>query len=195
MLLPFVLRRSGGEPIDFEDPDEDAVFGRGKIEDFTWKGYLDFTTCTECGRCQSQCPAWNTEKPLSPKLLIMDEPSEGLAPLVVEHLNEQIARLLSGGVVTNANAALESARAPADTLPGLDAAVSWQVDGTNASRMMAIRANGTPTFRSVPMKPTKVAKMMSGAGMIPESASPSRNWPSLTQPRPTASPRTNGMAV
>ena len=33
---------------------------------------LDFTTCTECGRCQSQCPAWNTDKPLSPKLLIMD---------------------------------------------------------------------------------------------------------------------------
>jgi Fe-S oxidoreductase len=29
-------------------------------------------TCTECGRCQSQCPAWNTEKPLSPKLLIMN---------------------------------------------------------------------------------------------------------------------------
>ncbi|MGK5534359.1 (Fe-S)-binding protein, partial [Streptomyces sp. URMC 129] len=32
---------------------------------------LDFSTCTECGRCQSQCPAWNTGKPLSPKLLIM----------------------------------------------------------------------------------------------------------------------------
>ena len=32
---------------------------------------LDFTTCTECGRCQSQCPAWNTDKPLSPKLLVM----------------------------------------------------------------------------------------------------------------------------
>ena len=58
--------------IDFEDPDEDDVFGRGKIEDFTWKGLLDFATCTECGRCQSQCPAWNTEKPLSPKLLMMD---------------------------------------------------------------------------------------------------------------------------
>ena len=42
------------------------------IEDFSWKGLLDFATCTECGRCQSQCPAWNTEKPLSPKLLIMD---------------------------------------------------------------------------------------------------------------------------
>ena len=63
---------SKGVPIDFEDPAEDAVFGRGKIEDFTWKGYLDFTTCTECGRCQSQCPAWNTGKPLSPKLVIMN---------------------------------------------------------------------------------------------------------------------------
>src|SRR5262249_9895544 len=48
------------------------LFGRGKIEDFTWKGMLDFATCTECGRCQSQCPAWNTGKPLSPKLVIMD---------------------------------------------------------------------------------------------------------------------------
>ncbi|MET0457310.1 MAG: (Fe-S)-binding protein, partial [Mycobacterium sp.] len=68
-LLPMEYDRSY---IDFEDPAEDAVLGRGKIEDFTWKGYLDFTTCTECGRCQSQCPAWNTGKPLSPKLVIMN---------------------------------------------------------------------------------------------------------------------------
>ena len=68
-LLPVEFK---GEPIDFEDPAEDAVLGRGKIEDFTWKAYLDFTTCTECGRCQSQCPAWNTGKPLSPKLVIMN---------------------------------------------------------------------------------------------------------------------------
>ena len=56
---------------DVDDLDEDAALGVGKVEDFTWKGLLDFTTCTECGRCQSQCPAWNTEKPLSPKLLVM----------------------------------------------------------------------------------------------------------------------------
>ena len=65
----------GGKPLDFaeiEDLDEDAALGVGKVEDFTWKGLLDFTSCTECGRCQSQCPAWNTGKPLSPKLLIMD---------------------------------------------------------------------------------------------------------------------------
>src|SRR5690606_7446192 len=64
---------SNGKPLDFEEADPDVdVFGRGKIEDFTWKGLLDFATCTECGRCQSQCPAWNTEKPLSPKLLVTD---------------------------------------------------------------------------------------------------------------------------
>ncbi|WP_374457032.1 (Fe-S)-binding protein [Nocardioides sp.] len=55
---------------DIDDIDEDSVLGAGKVEDFSWKGILDFTTCTECGRCQSQCPAWNTEKPLSPKLLV-----------------------------------------------------------------------------------------------------------------------------
>ncbi|CAN5890338.1 heterodisulfide reductase-related iron-sulfur binding cluster [soil metagenome] len=63
----------GGAPIDFEnleELDEDAPLGVGKVEDFSWKGLLDFTTCTECGRCQSQCPAWNTDKPLSPKLLV-----------------------------------------------------------------------------------------------------------------------------
>ncbi|MGH3451193.1 MAG: (Fe-S)-binding protein [Haloechinothrix sp.] len=71
-LGPLLPMESDGKPIDFEDPDDDAIFGRGKIEDFTWKGMLDFATCTECGRCQSQCPAWNTGKPLSPKLVIMD---------------------------------------------------------------------------------------------------------------------------
>ncbi|HEX2312193.1 MAG TPA: Fe-S oxidoreductase, partial [Thermomonospora sp.] len=55
---------SAGKPLDFEEADPDTdTFGRGKIEDFTWKGYLDMATCTECGRCQSQCPAWNTGKP------------------------------------------------------------------------------------------------------------------------------------
>ena len=57
--------------MDMEQVTEDTVFGAGKIEDFTWKQMLDLATCTECGRCQSVCPAWTTGKPLSPKLLIM----------------------------------------------------------------------------------------------------------------------------
>ncbi len=65
--------------IDVEDPGDDDVMGVGKVEDFTWKGLLDFATCTECGRCQSQCPAWNTGKPLSPKVLIMGLRDHSLA--------------------------------------------------------------------------------------------------------------------
>ena len=69
-LLPMM---SKGKVLNLEeaDPDEDT-FGVAKIEDFKWTAMLDMATCTECGRCQSQCPAWNTGKPLSPKLLIMN---------------------------------------------------------------------------------------------------------------------------
>ena len=58
--------------VDFENFDEDSLLGVGKVEDFTWKQLLDTVTCTECGRCQSQCPAWNTGKPLSPKMVILN---------------------------------------------------------------------------------------------------------------------------
>jgi Fe-S oxidoreductase len=72
-LGPLEPMRSGGKVLDFEEADPDTdVFGLGKIEDFTWKGMLDMGTCTECGRCQSQCPAWATGKPLSPKQVILD---------------------------------------------------------------------------------------------------------------------------
>src|SRR5665213_3627111 len=68
--------------------DDEVVFGAGRIEDFSWKQLLDMATCTECGRCQSQCPAWNTGKPLSPKLLIM-----GLR----DHTFAKAPYLLAGG--------------------------------------------------------------------------------------------------
>jgi Fe-S oxidoreductase len=58
--------------MDPEELSEDDVFGAGEITHFTWKQLLDLISCTECGRCQDQCPAWNTGKPLSPKLVIMD---------------------------------------------------------------------------------------------------------------------------
>jgi len=73
--------------MDMDKVTEDTVFGVGHVEDFTWKQMLDFATCTECGRCQSVCPAWTTGKPLSPKLLIM-----GLR----ENMFASADRLLSG---------------------------------------------------------------------------------------------------
>ena len=54
-----------------EESGDEVTLGVGRIQDFTWKGLLDFSTCTECGRCQDLCPAWNTGKPLSPKLFVM----------------------------------------------------------------------------------------------------------------------------
>ncbi len=72
-LGPLEPMRSGGKVLDFEEADPDTdVFGIGKVEDLSWKGMLDLGTCTECGRCQSQCPAWATGKPLSPKQVILD---------------------------------------------------------------------------------------------------------------------------
>lgn len=94
-MLPMM---NNGKPLDFEnldELDEDATMGIGKIEDFAWKGLLDMATCTECGRCQSQCPAWNTEKPLSPKLLIMElrDHAFAKAPYILAGSDEERAAL------------------------------------------------------------------------------------------------------
>lgn len=53
-------------PINLEDPNA-TTFGVEKLNEFTWKDILDVYSCTECGRCTDQCPAWNTGKPLNPK--------------------------------------------------------------------------------------------------------------------------------
>jgi Fe-S oxidoreductase len=85
-LRPMLSR---GVELDFEeaDPDRDT-FGIGKVEDLSWKGLLDVTTCTECGRCQAQCPAWNTGKPLSPKLIVLS---------LRDHAYAKAPYLLGGG--------------------------------------------------------------------------------------------------
>ncbi|MDO4929187.1 MAG: heterodisulfide reductase-related iron-sulfur binding cluster [Corynebacterium sp.] len=64
--------RSGDKELTMETIEEDDIPGVGSLTDASWKMLLDVSTCTECGRCQEQCPAWNTEKPLSPKLFIRD---------------------------------------------------------------------------------------------------------------------------
>ena len=56
---------------DVEDEDADH-FGVTRPDEFTWRQLLDFYSCMECGRCQDNCPAFNTDKPLSPKKVISD---------------------------------------------------------------------------------------------------------------------------
>ena len=55
-----------------ETAGDDFSIGLNSIKDYSWKQLLDLDACTSCGRCQDACPAYNTEKPLSPKWIILD---------------------------------------------------------------------------------------------------------------------------
>ncbi|MGE0614276.1 MAG: heterodisulfide reductase-related iron-sulfur binding cluster [Bacteriovoracia bacterium] len=70
-FLRTLPREKAMKPINFED-EKVTQYGAAKITDLSWKDALDYYACTECGRCQNLCPAWNTQKPLSPKLIIGD---------------------------------------------------------------------------------------------------------------------------
>ncbi len=55
------------QPLDFS---VDQELGVNRIDGFTWKQLLDCYSCTQCGRCQDNCPAYLSGRPLSPKKLI-----------------------------------------------------------------------------------------------------------------------------
>ncbi|MCK4502035.1 MAG: 4Fe-4S dicluster domain-containing protein [Desulfuromonadales bacterium] len=55
--------------IDMEDEEAES-FGAAQVKDMTWKDIFDADACTSCKRCQDRCPAWATEKPLSPMKLV-----------------------------------------------------------------------------------------------------------------------------
>ena len=52
--------------------EELETFGLGKVSELNWKNVLNLYACTECGRCEEQCPAAQTDKPLSPKKIVHD---------------------------------------------------------------------------------------------------------------------------
>src|SRR5438552_13171698 len=56
-------------PIDLEHAEH---YGVSQVTQWSWKNLLDLYSCTECGRCQEQCPAFLTGKPLNPKMIIVD---------------------------------------------------------------------------------------------------------------------------
>ena len=96
-------RQKSMTAINFEDESK-TQYGAAKVTDLSWKDALDYYSCTECGRCQELCPAYNTEKPLSPKNLIID---------------------LKQGLYKNKPAIL--ANRPEDVTPVIDEAVTEEV--------------------------------------------------------------------
>ncbi|MBX8996421.1 4Fe-4S dicluster domain-containing protein [Corynebacterium testudinoris] len=61
---------SGTKVLTLDNVEDEDTLGVGTAADASWKMLLDAATCTDCGRCQDLCPAWNTGKPLNPKLLM-----------------------------------------------------------------------------------------------------------------------------
>jgi Fe-S oxidoreductase len=70
-FLRTLPREKAMKKINFGD-ETVTQYGAAKVTDMSWKDNLDYYSCTECGRCQDLCPAYNTQKPLSPKALILD---------------------------------------------------------------------------------------------------------------------------
>ncbi len=58
--------------LDKQDLDNATIFGTSHIDQFTWKQVLDMYSCTECGRCSSQCPATYSGKLLAPRQLLLN---------------------------------------------------------------------------------------------------------------------------
>jgi Fe-S oxidoreductase len=70
-----------------QDLENATSFGTSHIDQFTWKQVMDMFSCTECGRCSSQCPATATGKPLAPRQLLLN-----LRDYLYTHQDEVIAK-------------------------------------------------------------------------------------------------------
>ncbi len=95
------------EKMDFEGRE---TFGVGKLEDFSWRRFLDMYTCTECGRCTEMCPADLTGKPLSPRAIIVNERDSAYA--LAGHLTA-VGKLKGAGKVAAAEALIAEQERPA----------------------------------------------------------------------------------
>jgi len=95
------------ERMDFEGKES---FGVGTIDEFSWRRILDMYTCTECGRCQANCPAAVTDKPLSPRTVVCNERDHAYA--LADKL-VPVGKLKAAGHMSAATAAIEQITRPA----------------------------------------------------------------------------------
>ena len=76
VAIPNIFFRKLGPKIGAQLPSIDLEhaehYGVNTVTQWSWKNLLDLYSCTECGRCQEQCPAFLTGKPLNPKMIIVD---------------------------------------------------------------------------------------------------------------------------
>lgn len=91
--LPNVYFRATQKPLLMERETYKVgnKYGAEKVTDLSWKDLLDSLTCTECGRCQDNCPANLTDKPLNPREMLH---------MIKENLNVNGKGLKNGEVKT-----------------------------------------------------------------------------------------------
>ena len=109
-----------GELPQMDLEDETATFGLKTLQDLGWKDLLDGFTCTECGRCQEACPAWETGKPLNPKTFIM-----GIRDMAVDA--EHGIDLIPNSPIVRETYGLDDTRPAAEVLarPIVDTAIPY----------------------------------------------------------------------
>ena len=123
----------------------DQHFGASALEHFSWKDVLDMYTCTECGRCQTHCPAFNTGKILSPKTLITD-------------LRDTAYEKLAGGYAATTHSAHVAMGGNADGTPADGAAVMWAGGNGHAGSVADLPGHFQPSWLSPEQVATATAK-------------------------------------
>ena len=139
-------------PIDIEavmnaENEADQHFGASELAHFSWKDVLDLYTCTECGRCQTHCPAYNTGKVLSPKTLITD---------LRDHLYENLA----GGYAATTHSAHAVQGVDHEGNPAGDTSVMWTTGDHHPGALHDLKGHFQPSWIS----PDEVEKAVQGNG-------------------------------
>jgi len=77
------------QPLDLDDENAEQ-FGVAEMRQFTWKQLFDGEACVRCGRCQDNCPAYISGKPLSPKKFTQDLKNHlrSIAPVMAKAIRE-----------------------------------------------------------------------------------------------------------
>ncbi len=143
------LRTLDIEAVMNAESEADQHFGAGALEQFSWKDMLDLYTCTECGRCQTHCPAYNTGKPLSPKTLITD-------------LRDMAYEQLAGGYAATTHDAHEAQVEGADAATG-DSATMWTTGDHHPGAIHDLPGHFQPSWLS----PADVAAAVPEGGARP----------------------------
>jgi Fe-S oxidoreductase len=115
--------------------ERDQHFGAGALEHFSWKDVLDLYTCTECGRCQSHCPAYLTGKVLSPKTLITD-------------LRDGSYERLKGGYAATQHSAHVVQGGDAGGSPGPDGGAMWATGDGDRGAVHGLPGSFQPSWLS-----------------------------------------------